>query len=162
MPWTHFNDMHSGGGTKVDGYEHIYIEADRETATAVFYNRFGRSPERVTCTCCGPDYSIEEKPTLKQATGYERNCRHLKTPKDENSRYMNGLPEIQNQYWLEPGDEPPEGFEVSDKDPFGEYVPLGEYIERDTVLLIPGDEIEVPETDADVPKEGYVWAGGEA
>lgn len=157
MVWTHFNDMHSGGGTKVENYEHIYIEADRETAIKVFYNRFGRNPNRVTCTCCGEDYSINEKPTLKQASGYERNCRHLKTPRDENGRYKNGLPEIQNNYYLEPGDEPPEGFEVAKREPFGEHIPLAEYVNQNDVLVIRSGEIKEEEKHGEVPQEGYVW-----
>ena len=160
MVWTHFNDMHSGGGTKVNGYEHIFIEAPLDVAKMVFYNRFERNPSRTTCTCCGPDYSIEEKPTLKQASGYERNCRNLKTPRDENGLYKYGLDKIQNQYYLEPGDEPPDGFEVSDRPPIGEYIPLEEYVERDDVLVVHAAEIKDDEKQGTVPKEGYVWAGG--
>ena len=160
MPWTHYHDMHSGGGTKVENYEHIYIEAEQEEAERIFYARFDRNPHRVTCTCCGPDYSIEQKPTLKQASGYQRNCRHIKTPKDENGRYKNGLDVIQNQYWLEPDDEPPEGFEVSDRPVFGDHVPLDEFVEKDTVLVIREEDIDESEKPDTVPKEGYVWAGG--
>lgn len=63
--WTEFMDMHSGGGTKEEPYEYIFIEAPREEAIIIFYNRFGHNPERVTCTCCGDDYSITEYETLK-------------------------------------------------------------------------------------------------
>ncbi len=56
-PWTLFNDMHSGGGTK-HKYELIYIEAPYKEAIRVFYARFGTNPYRVSCTCCGADYSV--------------------------------------------------------------------------------------------------------
>ncbi len=69
---TQFMDMHSGGGTKERPYEYIYIEAPRQEAISVFYARFGHNPERVSCTCCGDDYSIEEFDTLEEATEYER------------------------------------------------------------------------------------------
>jgi hypothetical protein len=57
--WTHFNDMHSGGGRKLD-YEHIFIEAEEEKAAELFERIFRRDPYNVTCYCCGPDYSINE------------------------------------------------------------------------------------------------------
>lgn len=93
--WTRFMDMHSGGGTKLwrkdgkvsddgpgwgrrdenyDAVEWIFIEAPEEEAKAIFYKRFGRNPERVTCTCCGDDYSIDGAATLEAASAYERGC----------------------------------------------------------------------------------------
>ena len=69
--WTIFWDMHSGGGQKLD-WDKIYIEAPEEEAVSIFYSKFGRSPNRVTCTCCGPDYSITEYKTLDEATDYHR------------------------------------------------------------------------------------------
>jgi len=160
MTWTRFNDMHSGGGTKVNGYEKIYIEAPIEAAKSVFYNRFERNPERVTCTCCGPDYTIDEYPSLQQATGHERNCRVLKTPKDELGRYMNDLPELKENYYLEPDEEPPEGFQVKSTPSWKsrrEHVELSEFIQQDDVLVIRATEIDDSEKDENVPKEGYVW-----
>ena len=85
--WTHFYDMHSGGETKEPPYGHIYIEAPEEEAVIIFYNRFGHNPHRVTCTCCGNDYSISESESLAQATGHQRGCRALETPRNENGRY---------------------------------------------------------------------------
>ena len=70
--WTHFWDMHSGGGTKEEPYEHIFIEAPEDEAEVIFYNRFGHNPHRITCTCCGSDYAIDEYKTLKEATAYHR------------------------------------------------------------------------------------------
>jgi hypothetical protein len=69
---THFYDMHSGGGAKEAPYEHIFIEAPEEEAVSVFYARFGHSPHRVSCTCCGSDYSVSEYATLEDATVYHR------------------------------------------------------------------------------------------
>ena len=70
--WTHFWDMHSGGGCKEAPYEHIFIEAPLEEAVRIFYNRFGHNPYRVSCTCCGEDYSVSEYDTLEEATEFER------------------------------------------------------------------------------------------
>ena len=67
--WTHFFDMHSGGGKKEE-WEHIFIELPKHEAKIYFYNRFGHNPERVTCTCCGEDYSISQYESLEKATGY--------------------------------------------------------------------------------------------
>lgn len=72
MTWTLFWDMHSGGGTKEEPYDKIYIEAPAAEARVIFYNRFGHNPERVSCTCCGEDYSIYEEPTLEEASDYHR------------------------------------------------------------------------------------------
>ena len=71
--WTRFMDMHSGGGTKQDPYEYIYIQAPENEAVSVFYSRFGHNPNRVTCTCCGEDYSISSG-ELTQITAYDRRC----------------------------------------------------------------------------------------
>jgi len=65
--------MHSGGGLKHD-FGHIYIEADESEAVKVFYSRFGTNPRRVSCTCCGEDYSIDTTETLEQATAFHRGC----------------------------------------------------------------------------------------
>ena len=69
--WTHFWDMHSGGSQK-EKWSQIFIEAPEEQAKKVFCNRFGHNPDRVTCTCCGPDYSIQDYVTLEEATSYHR------------------------------------------------------------------------------------------
>ena len=71
--WTHFYDMHSGGGQK-EKWGHIYIEESQELAELIFFNRFGHNPNRVSCTCCGEDYSISHLESLEQLTGYHRGC----------------------------------------------------------------------------------------
>jgi hypothetical protein len=75
MAWTQFWDMNSGGGRK-ENWSQIFIEAPEEEAVSVFYSMFGHNPHRVSCTCCGPDYSIEEEETLEEATAYDRNDTH--------------------------------------------------------------------------------------
>jgi hypothetical protein len=75
MVWTKFMDMHSGGGQK-EKWAYIFIEAPEEEAQVIFQNRFGHNPNRVTCTCCGKDYFIDESPTLEEATAYYRGCKY--------------------------------------------------------------------------------------
>ena len=72
MTWTRFMDMHSGGGLKEPPLEYIYIEAGEEEAVAMFERKFKRQPDRVTCSCCGQDYTIYEREDLASATEYER------------------------------------------------------------------------------------------
>ena len=92
--WTRFMDMHSGGSLK-EKWQYIYIEADEKEAKIIFYNRFGHNPERVTCTCCGDDYSISSKDDLHQLTGYDRGChfsyiRPDGTECDESEAFVSG------------------------------------------------------------------------
>jgi len=70
-PWTQFWDMHSGGGLK-EKWHYIYIQAPKKEAITIFYNRFGHNPNRVTCTCCGEDYAIDESASLDLVTKYQR------------------------------------------------------------------------------------------
>ena len=79
--WTKFWDMHSGGGCKEPPYEKIYIEAPESEAMVIFYNKFGHSPSRVTCTCCGEDYSVSEFATLEDATRFQREQEFSSRPK---------------------------------------------------------------------------------
>ena len=69
MVWTAFFDTHSGGRAK-EKAGIICIEAPIKEAKIIFYNRFGHSPDRITCTCCGPDYSISEHETFEEAAQY--------------------------------------------------------------------------------------------
>jgi len=128
--WTRFMDMHSGGSAKVKPYEYIYVELPEDKAKVFFYNRFGRNPERVTCTCCGDDYAIDEKETLEQATGFERGCHH------DGKKYIE---------------------EKDKKYGFREYMTLAKYLEKSDVLVIRADEIKPEETKGEVPDEGYRW-----
>ena len=71
MAFTLFWDMNSGGGQK-EKWSQIFIEAPREEAEVIFFNRFGHNPHRVTCTCCGQDYSVTEEDSLEEAAHYHR------------------------------------------------------------------------------------------
>lgn len=164
--FTQFWDMHSGGGTKEEPYDMIFIEAPLEEAKIIFYNRFGHNPERVTCTCCGEDYSIDEYITLKRATAYHRGCVALETPRGKDGLYQNDLPDkwFQEHYYLENKKELKEaikrGYNISDWDKdkdFSEVVPLKDYLKKDDVLVIYKKDIKNKERVGDVPIEGYIW-----
>jgi hypothetical protein len=146
--WTHFWDMHSGGGQKLD-WANIFIEAPEAEAKVIFYNRFGRNPERVTCTCCGEDYSIDESPTLAKATAYQRGLRYV-SPKGRGVGH-----------YLEPGEPVPKGFTL--KHEAGAWGrperSLRDYIRSEGVKVIQASEILPSERTGHVPPEGYVWAG---
>lgn len=157
--WTQFWDMHSGGGTKEAPYEKIYIEAPEKEAKVIFYNRFGHNPERVTCTCCGDDYSISEEETLEQLTAYHRNCDYAyfdkngkEVPKNEawvsgkglKKGYSNGYVERAKVY----------DFDKSYK---VEHIPLSDYVKQKDVLVIYAKDIKPNERIGEVPEQGYVW-----
>lgn len=130
IKWTQFWDMHSGGGIKESPYEIIYIQAPEAEAKVIFYNRFGHSPERVSCTCCGEDYSVSESETLKEATAYHRNCKY----DNKSKKYI----------------------EEDDRD-YKTFMTLSEYIKQPDVLVIFDEDIKLEERKGEVPKEGYVW-----
>ena len=132
IPWTRFMDMNSGGGLK-EKQQYIYIQAPIHEANLIFYNRFNHNPERVTCTCCGEDYSISEAPTLEESTAYERSCK------------WNG-----KKYIEEPDDA---SWKV------GRYLTIEQYCKREDVLVIRSDEIKDSERTGELPSQGYVWIG---
>jgi hypothetical protein len=126
--WTHFDDMHSGGKCKEEPYERIYIEAPEKEACVIFYNRFHHSPNRVSCTCCGEDYSTDEYETLEQATGYHRGCAH------KGGKY------------------------VEEPDKYAKKViKLSTYCKQKNVLVIRSKDIKASERVGDIPRQGYVW-----
>ena len=125
--------MNSGGGQKLD-WSMIYIEASsRDEAETVFYNRFGRNPNRVTCTCCGGDYSISIEDTLEEASAYHRGCAYDREAKK----------------WV---DKP-----SKERYSFNNYATLEEYKKQEDVLIIPASDIDDSEKVGEVPQEGYVW-----
>lgn len=130
--------MHSGGGTK-EKYSHIYIEAPRDEAIVIFYNRFGHNPERVSCTCCGPDYSIDEAKSLEQATAYHRGCAFVNNPKEQGGGHYVERPS-------------PRRYSRG-------YMTLDEYKKSGDALVIPAAEIQPDERVGSVPEQGYVWMG---
>jgi len=142
--WTSFHDMHSGGGQKLD-WARIFIEAPEDEAVRIFYSRFGRNPHRVTCTCCGEDYSVYEEATLERATAFPRNCEwrgenYVEEQKQQTMdiRARCGTP---------------------DSDPWGLYQTVEEYEAHEDVLVIRAKEITDKERSGpEPPEEGYVWA----
>jgi hypothetical protein len=132
MTWTQFWDMHSGGRQKL-AWHKIYIEAPLEEAKSVFYARFGRNPKKVTCTCCGEDYSLEQGEDLAQLTAYHRNCRY------DHGKGM----------WVE---EPDRRY-----DPTAEVIPLEEYRKDSGVFFIEAEDIQPDERNRTIPMQGYVW-----
>jgi hypothetical protein len=153
--WTHFMDMHSGGGQKLD-WSHIFIEAPQGEAESIFYAMFGRNPNRVTCTCCGEDYSISEHESLEQATGFERGCAYEYTDAEGNSfgdDIWYKLPiekrrELKGRYVERTG---PKAWKA--------YCTLDDYLATGKVKTVRASEIAQGMADTPVPEEGYVWAG---
>lgn len=86
--WTRFMDMYSGGYRK-QAFDYLYIEAGKHDAMRVFWNRFGRDPNRTTYHCCGVDYTIECHPDMLQLTGYNRGCSY---DRDTNRYLDDGTP----------------------------------------------------------------------
>lgn len=158
--WTRFMDMHSGGGQK-EKFAYIYIEAPQREAEVIFQNRFGHNPNRVTCTCCGEDYSIGDHETLEDATGYDRGCVYeyvtpggvTKTRNERHQAVMAGGDEW--KAWKGRYVERSSGENLS----FNPFMSLVDYLkahEKD-VLVIHADEIEPEERIGELRQEGYVW-----
>jgi hypothetical protein len=161
--WTRFMDMHSGGGTKEPPYDKILIEAPEDEARRIFYARFGHNPDRVTCTCCGEDYSIDEHGTLDEATAYDRGLIFV-TPDWATMRDRVTLTPEQRaeadklSRYLEWDEDMPDGYVSS----FGVYrkpISVDAYLTKPNVLIIRADEIADAERSVDVPSQGYVWIG---
>lgn len=124
--------MYSGGGTKESPYTHIYIEAKEDEATVIFYNRFGHNPNRVTCTCCGPDYSIIEGETLAEITAFDRGCKYLNNAVgyvESPSKYAAG----------------------------SRVIPLDEFCQLSHVLVIRSPDIKPEWRRGNVPHQGFAW-----
>lgn len=136
--WTLFWDMHSGGGTKEGGWEKIYIEAPEEEARVIFYNRFGHNPDRVSCTCCGPDYAISENESLEQVSAYHRNCKWVSDKRMKGGGYY--VEEETDRSYRERG-----------------YMTVSEYLKSKEVHAIFAKDIKDEERRGVVPEQGYVW-----
>jgi hypothetical protein len=130
MTWTRFWDMHSGSGLKEQA-AHIYIEAPEYEARSVFFSRFGHDPDRVSCTCCGPDYMVSEGDDIAQLTAFHRGC----AEDEATGLYV--------ERW--------------DGKSWAPYMTLDEYGKREDVLIILARDIEPAERTVDVPRQGYVW-----
>jgi len=121
--------MNSGGGHK-EKWGNIFIEAPQTEAISIFFAKFGHNPTRVSCTCCGQDYSISEDKSLAQLTGFHRGC------KDTSDGYIE---------------------EQATDFCHTKYQPLEEYCKNKCVLIISLDEITDEERNTSVPEQGYVW-----
>ena len=144
--WVQFHDMHSGGGQKLE-WAQIFIEAASEDeGKIIFYNKFGRNPERVTCTCCGEDYSISTNESLAQITAFNRGCKYIKGSSDKRG------------YYIENDEAVPEGADLNV--PWHKkYLTLADYVKSKDVKVIYASQIKPSEKVGSVPAEGYVWAG---
>ncbi len=154
--WTRFNDMSSGGSQK-EKWGSIYIEAPLEEAKTIFYNRFGHNPERVTCTCCGDDYSITEGESLEELTAFYRGCRsiYFKGDLQYDEADFFKLPYEQRkdfeQRYLEEDSPSPTFFQRMG------YRTLNEFKKGDGVLIISAEEIKPEERQGEVPTQSYIW-----
>lgn len=156
MTWTRFMDMHSGGGLK-EAFGYCYIEAPEDEAKLVFYHRFGHNPERVSCTCCGDDYSISEAETLADVSWYERGATHgyfrpdgSECPQDEawvrrvglRPGYRTGVIERKSR----------EAYHTVD-----EWMKVGHGNLDGGVHFIFAKDIKPEERVGTLPRQGYVW-----
>lgn len=162
MPWTQFMDMHSGGPQK-EQFAYCYIEAPEDEAKRVFYARFGHNPDRVSCTCCGSDYSISEYESLEQATAYNRGLRFAMPVSREEMRTLGTEDRVaanNTSRYLEPDEDIPEGWHTDAliSRP-GAGVTLTAYLETvgDNVALIRAEDIDDNERSTGLPEQGYVW-----
>jgi len=148
MVVTLFCDMHSGGSTKVKPYNKIYIEAPKEEAEIIFYKKFGRNPYRVTCTCCGEDYSVygDEK-DFAQASAFHRDCLYYHPPGEEDDGRYFEKDELILDGWVP---------DEMNKYRTG-YQTVEEYLQNEDVLFITADEIKPEEKIGKLPQQGYVW-----
>jgi hypothetical protein len=164
--WTRFMDMSSGGGQKLP-WHYIYIEAPEAEARVIFYNRFDRDPDCVTCTCCGEDYSVSESESLGEATAYDRGCKTVCVANPE-ARF----PDIGDEEWVEAA-----GDSEWDRKRF---MSLADYLtkhnrpelaekqesralarredrDREACLIIRAADIKPEERKGEVHRSGYVW-----
>lgn len=167
MTWTRFMDMHSGGGQKGPA-DKILIEAPEAEARVIFYNRFGLNPDRVSCTCCGEDYSVSEEESLAEATAYDRNCHTAYFYVDSGERVEGHEPsrwgprigewdrerraEIYNNREVEQ-----RYVEQGEKSGYAAYRSLDDYLGSDDVLVVRAGDILPEEREGEVPRSGYVW-----
>lgn len=124
MAWTKFWDMHSGGREKTS-YSKVYVEAPYDEAVQFFESWFGRDPHNVTCQCCGPDFSVDESPSLRQATAYHRNCKFVKDDSERGGGH----------YVEEPKESSLRGHDY-------ERVPLDDYVGRDDIAVFDRETVE--------------------
>jgi hypothetical protein len=151
--WTRFMDMHSGGGCKENGAEYIYIEAPEKEAISIFYAKFGHNPNRVSCTCCGEDYSISESESFEKASAYDRGCLYVEPLKDPKThRYLH---DDLNARYYEKGEPIPKGYTL--RTGWNKYQTVEQYKKQKAVLILGVKDILLEWRKADVSDEdsGY-------
>lgn len=153
--WTRFMDMHSGGGCK-EPQQYIYIEAPEEEAKVIFFNKFGHSPDRVSCTCCGSDYSVSDGESLEELTAYDRGCDYAYFDKDgaevpESTAWVRGKGLVDGcvgRYVERPSKK---------MFSFQKFRTLDSYLALPDVLVVRERDIEPQWRFGEVPEQGYVW-----
>ena len=173
--YTRFHAMHSGGGLKEAPYDKIYIEVPEEEAKVIFYNRFGHSPDRVTCTCCGEDYSYDDGESLAQLSAYDRNAayeyfyvdngekaegvgrwgRNAMWDRERRVHVYNGR-DVEGRYVEEASLDHME-YGASREECESRYQSVADYFAGENVLVIYAEDITDDERRGTVPSQGYVW-----
>ena len=175
MTYTRFLDLHSGGGIKEPPYDKIFIEAPEAEAKVIFYNRFGHSPDRVTCTCCGEDYSLTEGESLAELSAYDRNCatEYYYTDTGEVAegigRWGKGTDwdrELRSRVYkgravdsrhVERADLGHMEYGATRESCEERYMTVTDYFKSENVLVVYAEDITDAERQGTVPQSGYVW-----
>lgn len=130
--WTRFMDMRSGGSYR-EKWHKILIEAPKDEAKVIFYSRFDHYPGDSCMFCNGEVYSISEEESLAQITAFDRGCEYAYFRPD-------GTECPKGEAW-EPAKGKIKGYssryvERPCGDRWRPYIPLDEYLSKDTVLVI--------------------------
>lgn len=160
MTITLFWDTHSHG-TQKEKWSKIYIEAPEDIARKVFFAKFQHNADRVSCTCCGPDYSVSEDDTFAEASAYHRNVPHAYNPKNK------------DEYGdIEPGESLPKGWvwgestlikakcQRFENGRFDDTMSVEYYLRNGDCLFIDKKEVEdilSQVGQVDIPRQGWVW-----
>ncbi len=148
--WTTFMDMHSGGRLKAS-HQWIVIEAPQALAELVFYNRFGHNPNRITCTCCGEDYSVSEHENSRDGIRYHWRWGSIY---GKRARKHSDVRVAALQAMAEQNDSPQEAenarIAIRRQKRALQWT-------RQNVLFIKHEDIQPHEKVGSVPVEGWVW-----
>jgi hypothetical protein len=120
----------------------------------VFYAVFGRNPNRVTCTCCGEDYSISGYADLAQATGYERHCEYVY--RDAHGTEVGGEKAWQRDGLTGSYEDRMQTKYNSERRP---SIPLDLYLTSGECKVVYANEITPEMLGVEPPEQGYVWVG---
>lgn len=142
--------MHSGGSQK-EPFSILYIQAPEREARSVFYSRFGHNPERVTCSCCGSDYSVSSDPSAspEEITGFHRNAFYA-VPKAKHLDYSQAK-------YFDRREDIPDDWEIRRDMGEREVLSLEDYFAQDDIAVIYAKEIEEYERHVTVPDELGMW-----